>query len=416
MHTRTRQRRLAAVALGSVAALALAGCGAGGSGGSSDGNVVLGVINTFGDPAQGASASDQFDGMQLGVKYVAEHGGLYNGAKLELRQGNENGQTALVSTSTRKMVNDGVKLIIGPALTADCLAAAPIVDQAGGVAQVGCTTTSVTGPNRTGKNLFRWDTNDAITSTALATEVAKKFPDTQSVDVVAYDYLQGHQGVDTIEKTLRDKGINFTQGKVFFVPSGTTNYSSQVGALAQQPKDGKKRVLVLLTWGSGYLNFIQQALPLNILSNYEAVITTSMYYASAKALNGKAPAVYNSYGTCHASLWKNPVMDWFTKEMQATYHRLPDDWSSSGFNQVLVYAAAINKAKSTDPKKVLEAESSLTVETANGTMTMNPDTHQAQRSTPVCETQGDSASPEGVKMVTGEILPPEATNAAGAGA
>jgi branched-chain amino acid transport system substrate-binding protein len=412
MHTR---RRFAAVALGSVAALALAACGAG-SGGSSDGNVVLGVINTFGDPAQGASASDQYEGMQLGVKYVAEHGGLYNGAKLELRQGNENGQTALVSTSVRKMVNDGVKLIIGPALTADCLAAAPIVDQAGGVSQVGCTTTSVTGKGRSGKNLFRWDTNDAITSTALATEAARKFPDTQVVDVVAYDYLQGHQGVETIEKTLHAQGINFATGKVFYVPSGTTNYSSQVGALAQQPKDGKKRVLVLLTWGSGYLNFIQQALPLNILANYEAVITTSMYYTSAKALNGKAPAVYNSYGTCHASLWKNPVMDWFTQQMQATYHRLPDDWSSSGFNQVLVYAAAINKAKSIDPKKVLEAESTLTVETANGTMTMNPETHQAQRSTPVCETQGDPGSPEGVKMVTGEVLPPEATNAAGAGA
>jgi branched-chain amino acid transport system substrate-binding protein len=396
-----------------ASSLVLTACG-GGSGGSggqaaSGGTVNVGVVNTFGDPSLGESASDQWDGMQLGVKYVAEHGGLYNGAKINLTQGNENGQPALVASTVRTMTNNGTKLIIGPSLTPDCLAAAPLVDQAGAVALVGCTTTSVTGANRSGKNLYRWDTNDRITSTALGVQIAKQYKDVQDVDVVAYDYLQGHQGWDTFRQTLSAKGITFTTDHELFVPSGTTNYSAQVGALAQTPNDGKKRILVLLTWGSGYLNFLKQALPLGVLDHYEAVVTTSMYYVSAKALNGSAPNIWNSYGTCHADLWKNDIMSWLKDQMQKTHQRLPDDWSTAGFNQVLVMAAAINKAKSTDPQKVNAAMASLKVDTATDAMTMDPTTHQAQRSTPVCETVGDKSAPEGVKLLGGSILPPADT-------
>jgi branched-chain amino acid transport system substrate-binding protein len=412
-HSPTRSRATLATVGVVTVSLLLAACGGGDSGGGSSGEsggtVDVGFLNTFGVPASVQAATDQYEGAELGVKYVEAHGGLYNGATIALKKGNESGEPALVASTVRTMTNDGINLIIGPTLTPDCLAAAPLIDQAGAVSLVGCTTTSVTGADRAGKNLYRWDTNDFITSTALGLEIAKDYSDVQAVDVVAYDYLQGHEGWETFQNTLADKGLKPTTEHEFFVPSGTTNYSAQVGALAQTPKDGKKRVLVLLTWGAGYLNFLKQAIPLGVLDNYEAVVTTSMYYASAKALAGTAPDIWNSYGTCHADLWDNDIMAWLKDEMQKAHQRLPDDWSTVAFNQVLIMAAAINKATSTDPAKVNEAMASLQVDTATGPMTMDPDTHQAQRQAPVCQTVGDPSAPEGVKLVGGTILSPSDT-------
>lgn len=388
--------------------LALSACG--GNNDTAGNTVTIGVVNTFGQGSQADSANNQFDGIQLGMKYVQEHGGLFNGATLRVVKGNENGEPATVATTVRKLVNNNVKLILGPALTPDCLAAQTILDQAGAIALIGCTTTSLTGPDRAGRNIYRWDTNDKITSTALGVVIANQFKDVQNVDVVAYDYLQGHEGWETFKNTLRARGItNFTTDHEFFVPSGTTNYSSQVGALAQTPKDGKRRILVLLTWGPGYLDFLKQAMRLGVLDNYAAVVTTSMYYVSAKALGGTAPKIYNSYGTCHADLWNNDRMAWLKREMLATHHRLPDDWSTIAFNQVLVMATAINKARSTDPEVVNQAMSTLEVDTATGRMTMDPVTHQARRFTPVCQTVGDPSAPEGVRLLGGNVLAPTET-------
>lgn len=385
--------------------LALTACGGGGSGAPPGKTVKIGVMGAFGQGEQAESAVDQYDGIQLGKKWVEEHGGLFDGSTIEFSQGTEDGKAALAATTARKMVNDGVKLVLGPAFTPDCLSAGPIFDAADAVSIVNCTTSSLTGKDRKVKNLYRWDTNDTTTSTALGLQAAKNYKDVDVVDVVAYDYLQGHEGWDTFRNTLKAKGItNYTTEHEFFVPSGTTNYSSQASVLAQTPNDSKKRILVLLTWGSGFLNFIQQAAPLGVFNRYDAVMTTNMYYKSAVALNGKAPKVWNSYGTCDSSMWKNDQMAWFTQQMQSVNKRLPDDWSTLGFNQMLAMAAAINKARSTDSAKVNEAMSTLSFDSATGTQTMNPDTHQAERGTPVCETVGDPAAPEGVKLLDSSIL------------
>lgn len=404
---RTGARLIVSVAAIAATAVALSACSSGGSGGgdsSSGGTVTIGSINTFNQPGSAENATDQSQGMQLGIKYVESHGGLYNKAKIKLNEQPESGtQAALVSSSVRTLVNDNVKLLIGPTLSADCLAAANQIDAAGASSLIGCTTTSLTGVDRTAKNEYRFDTNDQLTSTALAAEVAKDYKDVKTVDIVAYDYVQGHQGVTTFMSALKSKGITPSVGKEFFVPAGTTNYQAQISALAQEPKSSN-RLLVLLTWGSGYLNFIQQGTPLNLFDNYGAVLTTSMYYKTAASLKGKAPTVWNSYGTCYADVWKNDIMTWFTSNMQSTYKRLPDDWSTWGFNQVLVYAAAINKAKSTDPAKVNAALSNLSVETATGTQTMDPKTHQASRQVPVCKTSGDPSSPEGVKLEASSLF------------
>jgi len=395
------------VAAAAVVVIPLAACSSGGSASTGSGDsktITLGMVASFNQPGAAENATDAYQGVELGLKYLNSHGGLYNGAKFAVKKMPDNvSNTSLSTTSLRTLFNDNVKLIMGPDTSANCQADAQLIDQAGAVAIHECTTTDFDTKDRPGKNMFNWDTNDQLTSTALAAELKKDYSNVDSIDIVAYDYLQGHTGVDTFKKALKSQGLNPKIGKEFYVSTSATNYSAQINALAQEAKSGH-RALVLLTYGAGYLNFIQQATPLNLFDNYDAVLTTSMYYRTAVALKGKAPTIWNSYGTCQATLWKTPQAKWLVEQTQKQYKVLPDDWKVWGFNTVQAYAAAINKAKSSDPAKVLKAMQNVSVDLVQGKATMDPTTHQAKRPVPVCETVGDPSATDGVKLLNSSVF------------
>jgi ABC-type branched-subunit amino acid transport system substrate-binding protein len=406
---RTRSRIVMSIAAAAVVLLPLAACSSGGGGGDSTadgkgGTITLGMVASFNQPGAAENATDVYQGVELGMQYLEENGGLYNGAKFKIRQMPDNvSDTSIGTSSLRTLFNDGIKLIIGPDTSANCQAASQLIDQNGAVSLHQCTTTLFSTAERPGKNLFNWDTNDQLTSTALAAELKKDYSDVDTIDIVAYDYLQGHTGVETFKKALSSAGLKPKIGKEFFVPTSETNYSAQINALAQEPASSH-RVLVLLTYGAGYLNFIQQATPLNLFDNYEAVLTTSMYYRTAVALQGKAPKIWNSYSTCYATLWDTKAGKWLVDATKKKYKVLPDDWKVFGFNSVQAYAAAINKAKSSDPAKVLAAMQDVKVDLVQGEATMDPKTHQAKRPVPVCQTEGDPSGQDGVKLLASSIF------------
>lgn len=411
-----RSRRSARLfcAIAAVASItALAACsgsgGGGGGGGSSSGGgsgqaVPVGFLGEFGSPAFAFAANDAYAGAQAAEQYIAAHGGLYDHDTFNLIKGNAPGVPSTTIASVRSLLGQGVKLFVGPGNTSDCVAAAPLLDQAGAIYLIQCASTALTGVNRTDKNVYRFFVNDQLMNNALATMVAKYYKNVQSVDVIGYDYDESRQAWTGFQAALAAQGVSPSVGKVMWVPLGTTNYSSQVSALSQEPKNGQKRILLLLTYGPGVLDVLKAALPLGVVSNYEAILTEDEYYVEAKAFNGTAPPVWNSYGTCDASLWNNSLMAYLTKYMQATQHRLPDDWSVWGFNQILALAAGINKAQSTDAAKVNAAMANLTVNTANGVMTMNPATHQAEMQVPACETTGSSSAAEGVSLTNSALF------------
>jgi ABC-type branched-subunit amino acid transport system substrate-binding protein len=400
-------RRFCAVA--AVAGLALlAACSSGGgssSGGSSGQSVPVGFLGEFGSPAFSFAADDSYAGAEAAVQYLQSHGGLYNHDTLDLIKGNAPGVPSVTIASTRKLLSQGVRLFVGPGNTSDCVAAAPLLDQAGAIYLIECASAPLTGASRTDKNVYRFFVNDTLMNNALANMVAKYYKNVQSIDVIGYDYNESQQAWQGFKTSLAALGLTPQAAHVMWVPLGTTNYSAQVSALSTEPKNGEKRILFLLTYGPGVLDVLKAALPLGVVSNYEAILTEDEYYVEAKAFNGTAPAVWNSYGTCDASMWNNPLMAYLTKYMQTNEHRLPDDWSVWGFNQILALGAGINKAQSSDAAKVNAAMASLTVNTANGEMTMNPSTHQAEMQVPACETTGSTSATEGVKLTNSTLFP-----------
>jgi len=391
----------------------LTACGSSGSSstaasGSTSGSgkpVQIGFLGEFGSPAFAFAADDAYEGAQAAIKYVEAHGGLYNGSTMQLVKGNAPGVPSVTIESTRQLLGQGIRLFVGPGNTSDCVAAAPLLDSNDALNTIQCASTALTGASRTDKNTFRFFVNDQFMNTALAQTVAKYYKNVQAIDVIGYDYDESRSAWAGFQASLTALGISPKVLHVIWVPLGTTNYSSQVAALSQEPKNGQKRILFLLTYGPGVLDVLKAAIPLGVQNQYEAILTEDEYYVEAKAFKGTSPPVWNSYGTCDVNLWKNSLMTYLTSYMQSNYQRLPDDWTAWGFNQILAMAASINKAKSTDEAAVSTAMSTISVNTTNGVMTMNPTTHQASLQVPACEMTGSTSATEGVSLTQSAIYP-----------
>jgi ABC-type branched-subunit amino acid transport system substrate-binding protein len=82
----------------------------------------------------------------------------------------------------------------------------------------------------------------------------------------------------------------------------------------------------------------------------------------------------------------------------------PNDWSFQGWTAVEMYAAAINKAKSTTPSAVQAALGGLTIQSPMGPITMDAALHRVNINILVFETVGDKSAQYGVKLLQGYAI------------
>jgi branched-chain amino acid transport system substrate-binding protein len=415
---RRRATRVAGLAATISVALICAACASGGgsqaSGGGDTGGsgatIKIGYIAPFGTGFSGQNATDVETGIRAGIQYLNEHGGVLHGAKIQIVNGTETGEAAVVSSTVQTMLGEGIGIFIGPGLTADCQAAGQLFDNAGALTLTSCVTTSLTGASRPTKDLYRAGTNDSMQATAIGYVLGKQFKDLTQVDTFAYDTAQGHSTWTQIQAQLKKLNPSIKIGLQYFVPQTSTDYRSQLGAMANAEQPGGKKALALLSYGPGVLNFFQQGAPLGLLKDYSVIITTNEYYVEAEALKGTAPDMWNAYDVCDYQLFNNPLMSYLTSYLKTDGGgAVPDDWSVNGFDRMLIIGDAINKAGSADPAKVMAALNTIQANTAVGQITMNPTTHQADVPTAVCETVGDPSAPTKVKMISGTVVPASVT-------
>lgn len=416
---RSSRRRLLAAGVSAVAVAALTACGSSGSSGSSAGSsgsktVTIVDAAPFGDPALGQSAAATYSGAELGIKYVNSHGGVDGGQKLVLAKSSTGSSNDTTVNAFRGFVTGGsVHFVIGPVITPQVEAVGPVIKGSTVMDINGSTTTALRGTNRPSNlgDQFSIGADDLENANGLAYEIGKNYKNANQVDVFSFDYQEGRDAWASLKQKLAGAGLNFTSPVQEFVPLTAPSFTSQVSAmLSKTPAAGSnKRILALLTYGGADLTFLQEAAADGLLSHYSAILTTDEYYLEAEGIKGTAPTVWNAYDISDWQMFKNPIMTWFYNQLTAAKEGCPNDWSTQGFDSVLWYAAAINKAKSTDEPKVLAALNGLTAPTAVGTSTFNTKAGMALTPIGVSETVGDPSAACGVKLIGGGAVPTSVT-------
>lgn len=132
-------------------------------------------------------------------------------------------------------------------------------------------------------------------------------------------------------------------------------------------------------WGNHFINFAKQAKPFGL---FEKVKFIGGGEVASHEVAGKMGADYPD------NVWSNTYELWYhnpTKEAEAFHEALSKKlgtketpmWPQLAYIGVMFYAAAVEKAGTTDKEAVRKALEGLTINTPVGPLTIDPKTHQA---------------------------------------
>jgi ABC-type branched-subunit amino acid transport system substrate-binding protein len=389
-----------AVAL--VAACGSSGNSGGAAGSSSSDPIVLAYVGGVSGP-NGAVGIDSLAGSKAAAAEINAAGGVDGGRKIQIVSYDTKADPSQAVLETRDALQAGHQLIIGPWNSPECLAIAPVVYHAGGLTiDASCTADEETGTKPIEPDYYSVTDTDHESATAEAAFIKDVFPKVNTFDYVGYNYIVAKEGLQLQLQLSKSIGNPLTPGKEYTVPLNTEDFSTAITGLAQSETAATPNKLFLLgTFGDGDTGFLLQSAPYKYLPDYAGILAGGGYFTSALAMKGAAPAVWDDYAYEYQAAVEPSVNSGFVSTYTTMNPKLgpPNDWSFQGWTAVEMYAAAINKAKSSTPSAVQAALDGLTIQSPMGAITMDGSLHRVNINMLFFETVGDKSAPYGVKLM-----------------
>ncbi len=396
---------MAAISLTMTACAGAADPGSGGDGTDGGGETVkIGVVLPF-TGVQAAIAELEGQGAAVAADLINEAGGIAGKWQIDLVDADDQLDTGRSATAIRDLNDQGVSLAIG-GQTSDLCKSSAEAAQRFNMTFIGahCTSPSLVDPPVT-PNFFMIGQQMTTLATAIGASLAESHPDIETWDVVTYDVDAMRSSWDIAKASMEaELGHAVQQGERYAVPVGTTTLRNEIAGLASTPDKGK-RGLFLGVYGAGTTAFLQQAAPTGILDEYAVIAQTGVYWPTAIAMGGAAPAIVNVHDYFYACQ-DTPENDEFVAAFEKETGAKPDAGAFQGYVAVQLLAAAIEKADSTDTAKVQEALKGLTIQTPQGLdMTIDADTHAGNGAATVALLAGDPNAPQGVSITDCSLVP-----------
>jgi ABC-type branched-subunit amino acid transport system substrate-binding protein len=355
------------LAVTSTAALAatLAGCGGAEGGSSGTGSaeeIIIGMPAAMTGPGA-AYGLPQANAAQMVVDAINEAGGIteLDGATLKLRVEDTKSDPATAAKIVRELIGAGVSAMIGPTLSAETLAAKPVIQSQDIPDFVGSTDVTVTQDNVDGQ-IFRIQGNIG-THAEDTVEYLSELIDSGTVDVDNVGLLTtsippGTSVAPVLEDGLTDLGLETT--KIEYDPSQVKDFAPIVAKLAEADVD---MVLGFQTPNDAVL-FAQAVAGQSwrpssgFFFSGSAVYLDSFRQSAGSAASGwltvaPSPTVDSDYFP--------PEVKEIAEAFEAKYGASMEGTSATlGASYVALVADAIAAAKSSEPADIARAARELT--------------------------------------------------------
>ena len=334
----------------------------------SQGVVRIGEINSY--KAQPAFLEPYKKGMELAVEQINAAGGL-NGKKVELITRDDNANPGDAVRVAEELVSrDHVDVLTGSFLSHIGLA---LTDFAGQKKVFFLASEPLT-------DKIVWQNGNRYTyrlRTSTYMQVAMLVPQAAAMKkkrwaVVYPNYEYGQSAVATFKALMKA-----AQPDVEFVaeqapPLGKLDAGSVVQAIA----DAKPDAIFNVLFGADLAKFVREGNTRGLFKGVEVVslLTGEPEYLDPlkdETPNGWLVTGYPWYGI------KTPEHEAFLKAYEARFKDYPRLGSIVGYSAIMSLAAGIRKAGGTDPEKLVEAFSGLTVSTPFGEIRYRPEDHQS---------------------------------------
>ena len=304
-------------------------------------------------------------GIRFAIDEANTKGGV-DGRKIEVAEGDDEGNPDTGRRAAEKLARDGYNLLIGPIGSAVSLAIVPNLERwdAAYFATIS-KTDKLTGETCKFRS-FRTVQSDAI-DIAMINEWAPKIKG-NNFSIIAADYAWGRDSAASFKKAVEAKGK--TVATVLFSPLGTKDYSPYIAQLKAANVDG---VWAAIPARDG-INFMKQAGEFGLMPKTpvigHAMLSDFMVGATGKIQDGMAGTL--GYGVDI----DNPRNKAFVSGFRSKFSRTPTETEGLAYHGATVMLEGVRLAKSPKPDDVSKALHGAQIETIMGSLTLRAADHQ----------------------------------------
>lgn len=382
---RAAMRRPAVIAALTALAVSLTACGSSGSDTSdaSGDTYTIGVLNSM-TGAVGAVGQQEHRGMEVAVEEINAAGGV-KGRKLKLKTEDDQGSVNLTTAGFKKLATDAkVPVVIGPGITANAMASAPLAEQYG-VTQV----LLVAQPHIANgkKHVFGVPLPGKANSQAMV-EYAKS-KGVKKAAIIWANTPYGQEGNKDVTAFAKEAGIEIVNSEGF--DTGKFDFTSQASKSAAAKPDA-----IFLYGGGGSADSLLLKAVVN--TGFDGHIIGDLAFSTPTVPDTAGAAADKvvsltpvNYGDPDAETKK------FLDAYQAKYNEGASVLSAYAYVAVKMVAAAIEKADAYEGKALAEAIQSLNFESIIGKLEYTDEYHggpNADAFKPVTFKGGEFAAPD----------------------
>ncbi|TDB98514.1 ABC transporter substrate-binding protein [Actinomadura sp. 7K534] len=360
---RVAMRRHAAIAVMTALAVSVTACGSSGSDTSdaSGDTYTIGFLNSMTGAVSAVGQQEQ-RGLQVAVDEINAAGGV-KGRKIKVKTEDDQGSVNLTTAGFKKLATDEkVPVVIGPGITANAMASAPLAEQYG-VTQV----LLVAQPHIANgkKHVYGVPLPGKANSQAMV-EYAKS-QNAETAAIIWGNTPYGQEGNKDITAFAKDAGIEIVSSEGF--DTGKFDFTSQASKSAAKKPDA-----VFLYGGGGSADSL--LLKAMVDTGYDGKIIGDLAYSTPTVPDTAGAAADRvvsltpvNYGEPDAETKK------FLDAYKAKYNEGASVLSAYAYVAMKMVAAGIEKADAFEGKALAEAIQSLNFESIIGKLAYTDEYH-----------------------------------------
>ncbi|WP_051305353.1 substrate-binding protein [Desulfogranum mediterraneum] len=302
-------------------------------------------------PLSGAysrQGEDQLRAYRLAIKILNSQGGIL-GREVVYSVRDTKTKAGVARNNALDLIRDEAVMITGGSSSASAIAQAEVCQQEGVVFMAGLSHSNATTGRDGHRHSFRWFNNGHQTAKAMAGLLADKFGDGAGYVFLYADYTWGQTVQQSLQQVVEGAGAR----TILKMPTklGTKSFIS----LLLRAQKARPDVLVLVLFGQDMINCLKQVTLLNLRSEM-AVVVPLMELNMAHSLGAEVmQGVITSMPWYHGMAQRYEGSRRFVDLFEARYQKKPGSSAATAWVNIFQYAAAVERARSFDAQKVIEA-------------------------------------------------------------
>ena len=222
----------------------------------------------------------------------------------------------------------------------------------------------------------------------LATPELKK----RKYYVLVHDYAWGHDAGNRFVELAKKNGIEVVNPNYDKAPINTTDWSTYISKIKASGADGI--YIALIT--NVIPVFTKQAADFGVLKNTKLVSGAAPGVTELEAAGDKGVGIYST--SCYTWDIKTPAAQAWNKKYWEMYKAIPSDTVVHSYVGAMNLFSAIEKAGSTDPKKIADALRGMSYDGPYGVVRISAKDNCARNAAVWTETLPAPKNPYGAKI------------------